>query len=133
MRSSARLLAVFVVPCLISFLAFAGDDGKPASTTTTVSTTDSANAAPAPKPTKSSVVFKPTWTPPAVASDSMRGEGTPAGQLFFGYSYLRLNTSTTPASISENFDFIPGGVAALQGNIKDWFGLKGQVGGYNLH
>src|SRR5262252_4048698 len=105
MRSSARLLAVLVVPCLLSVFAFAGDDGKPASTTPTVSTTDSANPAPAPKPTKTTVAFKPTWNPPPVASDSMRGEGTPAAQLFFGYSYMRLNTSTgSPTHVSENFD-----------------------------
>ena len=130
MQSSARWIAILTLPFLISTLALAGDPAKPAAGTQEASATDSAGTAPAP----------PAAAPAAQAresSSSMRGADTPGGELFFGYSYLRLNTTTgvfvpVPHTVDENFDFIPGGAASLQGNVNNWFGLKGEFGGYSL-
>jgi outer membrane protein OmpA-like peptidoglycan-associated protein len=130
MQSSARWIAILALPFLISTLAFAGDSAKPAASPQEASATDSAGTAPAP----------PAAAPAAQAKESssgMRGPDTPGGELFFGYSYLRLNTTTgvfvpVPRTVDENFDFIPGGAASLQGNVNNWFGLKGEFGGYSL-
>src|SRR5215472_3456697 len=130
MQSSARWVAILALPFLISTLAFAGDAAKPAAGPQEASATDSAGTAPAP-PAAASAQAKDS-------SSSMRSADTPGGELFLGYSYLRLNTTTgvfvpAPHTVDENFDFIPGGAASLQGNVNNWFGLKGEFGGYNLH
>jgi outer membrane protein OmpA-like peptidoglycan-associated protein len=65
----------------------------------------------------------------------MRGENTPGGEVFLGYSYLRFRTTTGVGAtrVDEQFDYIPGGAGALQGNINNWLGLKGEFALYSLH
>jgi outer membrane protein OmpA-like peptidoglycan-associated protein len=131
MQQSARLVAMLLLLSLLTTSAFAGDTAKPAANPQEAAAGENASpTAGAPADPK----------PPAQSSSSpsLRGEDTPAGELFFGYSYLRLNTTTgvfvpVPHTVDENFSFIPGGVGSLQGNVNNWFGLKGEIGGYALH
>jgi len=114
--------------------AFAGDPPKAAANPQETGTSDSAASAAA---NDSAQTPTPAPTPKAHESmtSSRRSENTPGGEIFLGYSYLRLNTNTgTPAgTVSEHFDFIPGGVGALRGNINNWFGLTAEGAGYVLH
>src|SRR5262249_15997567 len=87
MQSSARWIAILALLFLISTLAFAGDSGKAGGNPQEAWASDSAGNAPAPQ----------AAAPAAKATDSsssMRGPDTPGGELFLGYSYLRLNTTT---------------------------------------
>src|SRR5262249_1958271 len=130
MQSSARLIAILVLQSVLSTFAFAGDTAKPAVNPKETGASDGAANAPAPPQT-------PAPTPQPRRSDSStspRGPDTPGGELFVGYSYLRLrsNSKSGLVTVNENFDFIPGGTASLTGNL-NWFGLKADVAGYALH
>src|SRR5262249_23980587 len=131
MQSSARLIAILVLQSLLTTLAFAGDTPKPAANPQETGASDnSTNVAPDPQATPTPApTRRPEPTP------SKRGLDTPGGELFFGYSYVRMSTSTGvgPLVVDETFDFIPGGTASITGNITNWFGLKADLSGYNLH
>src|SRR5262249_28116736 len=121
--------AILVFLCLLTTLAFAGDTGKPAANPQETPTGDSAS------PTSATPAEpKPPALPPA-ASGSLRGPDTPGGEIFIGYSYVRMTTETRigPSTVNEHFEFIPGGSASLTGNINNWFGVTGDFGVYNLH
>lgn len=135
MQSCARAIAIVVLQSLLAALAFAGDANKPATNPPENGATEAAATASDPQPQAT-----PAPTPKAKkssSSDSMRGEETPGGELFLGYSYVRFNTNAaaTPGgpSVSQNFDMIPGGIAQLSGNINRWFGLTADFAGYELH
>jgi outer membrane protein OmpA-like peptidoglycan-associated protein len=142
MQSGARACATIILPFLLAALAFAGDATKPATNPQDTSTSDTAANAASGAPTDPQPQAQPTPTPtPAPkpkkeASTSMRGQNTPAAELFLGYSYIRLNTDTTVppgnVSVSEHFDMIPGGTAQLSANINNWFSLAADVGGYGI-
>jgi outer membrane protein OmpA-like peptidoglycan-associated protein len=135
MQSASRLLAIFAVQCLLSMYAFAGDPPKPAATPQETGTSDSAAPAAATAATDTPQTPAPAPQPKAQKTKdaSHGGENTPRGELFLGYSYLQLRTNTGPVpTVSEHFDFIPGGVGALRGNITKHFGFTGEVGGYIL-
>ena len=110
MQSASRLVVMFAVQCVLSMSAFAGDPPKPAAHPQETGTSDSAASAAA-----NDSAQTPTPAPTPKAHESMmsshRSENTPGGELFLGYSYLRLNTNTGTATgtVSEHFDFIPGG------------------------
>ncbi len=126
MQPSARWIAILVFQFLLTTFSFAGDDPKPATSPQETSASDNTSAATAAQAPN---------TAPKTNHDSMfssgRGQDTPGGEAFFGYSYLRLrtNTGTALGGNDEEFDFIPGGVGALQGNVNNWFGLKAEVSG----
>jgi outer membrane protein OmpA-like peptidoglycan-associated protein len=133
MQSSARVV-VIVLQFLLAALAFAGDAPKPATNPLDVANDGGASgiepqATPTPGPT-------PKATSASSSATSRRGENTPGGEFFLGYSYVRFNTKTAllpgGTTISENFDFIPGGIATLTGNVNNWLGFTADFGGYNL-
>jgi len=131
MQSSARWIAILVLQSVLSTFAFAGDTAKPAVNPQETGASDGAANAPAPSQTPA-----PTTQPArSDSSASPRGPDTPGGELFVGYSYLRLrsNSRSGLVTVNESFDFIPGGTASLTGNLNNWFGLKADVGGYGLH
>src|SRR5262249_51073760 len=128
MRSGARACATIVLPFLLAAFAFAGDANKPATNPHDAASSDSTPTAASGPATEPQATAQPTPAPKSNSSDSSsdrRGPNTPGGELFLGYSYVRLNTDTaiTPGGISvaEHFDMIPGGTAQLTGNINDWF------------
>lgn len=144
MQSGARTCATVVLPFLLWAFAFAGDANKPATNPQEAALIDNAattasGPSTAPQPPAQA---SPTPAPKAnkATSDESsgpRGLNTPGGELFLGYSYVRLNTDTaaTPGgvSVSEHFDMIPGGTAQLTGNINNWFGLSADIAGYGVH
>jgi len=136
MQSASRLIAIFAVQCLLSMYAFAGDPPKPATPPQETGTSNSAATAAAMAATDTPQTPAPAPKPKAeqTQSGSHRSEDTPGGELFLGYSYLRLNTATgQPVTVHENFDFIPGAVGSLRGNITNHFGFTAEGGGYILH
>lgn len=134
MHSIARAAAIVAIQFCFVAWAFAGDAKSSTNQPEVVvdnSSSASTTEAPAQQP-----AAQPTPTPRSQSSsDSMRGENTPAVELFLGYSYVRFNTNTaTPlGSVNEHFDFIPGGVGELSGNVNNWLGLVADFGGYGLH
>jgi outer membrane protein OmpA-like peptidoglycan-associated protein len=138
MRSGARFIAIFAIQCLLALSAFAGDGAKPASNSKENANADGAASATTtalPNPQAA-----PTPAPKAQKADkysstSLRGQGTPGGELFLGFSYVWFNTNTgpKPAKTSESFDFLPGGEGSITGNINNWFGLTAEGSGYELH
>lgn len=131
MQSSARFIAILVLQSLLTTLAFAGDTPKPVANPQETGASD--NAA-----TAATDAQTPTPTPPAKRPDSstsMRGQDTPGGELFFGYSYFRFRPDTRVGSVTvdETFNFIKGGEASLTGNLNNWFGLTADFGGYDLN
>jgi outer membrane protein OmpA-like peptidoglycan-associated protein len=139
MQSGARACATIVLPFLLAAFAFAGDANKPATNPQEALSSDNAATAASGPSTEPQASAQPTPTPKAKSDSSSgpRGENTPAGELFLGYSYVRFNTDTavTPGGISvaEHFDMIPGGTAQLTGNINNWFGLAADIAGYGVH
>ena len=136
MQSGARACATIILPSLLAAFAFAGDATKPATNppdTVSIETAVAASGAP------SSPQAQPTPTPKPKKeyTPSMRGQNTPGGELFLGYSYVRLNTDTAVVpggvSVAEHFDMIPGGTAQLTGNINNWFSLAADIAGYGIH
>jgi outer membrane protein OmpA-like peptidoglycan-associated protein len=132
MQSGARAVALVVLLLLFAASAFAGDADKPATnppdnTTNAAAPSDPPQASPSPAPAQKK----------SASSDPSRSEYTPAGELFLGYSYVRLSTNAAvvPGGPTQNqhFDMIPGGVAQASGNINNWFGLAGDFGIYSLH
>src|SRR5260370_33848102 len=104
MQQSARLVAMLLLLSLLTTSAFAGDTANPA--TNPQETAAGENASPttgAPADPK----------PPAQSSSSssLRGEDTPGGEVFLGYSYVRMSTDTrlipTTTTVNEHFQFIP--------------------------
>src|SRR5262249_20043126 len=134
MRVSARCVPILLLLTLLTTVAFAGDTSKPAAQPQETATGDSATPT-----TAAAAEPQATATPkpqPSVSSgSSLRGPDTPGGEVFLGYSYVRMSTDTVigPTTVNEHFEFIPGGVASLTGNINNWFGLTGEFGFYNLH
>lgn len=135
MRLSARFVAILLLQSLLTAFAFAGDTAKPAANSR--ETAAGENASPATgAPAAPQATPTPRPQPAPSSGSSLRSPDTPAGEVFFGYSYVRMPTETrlTPTStVNEHFQFIPGGSASLTGNINDWFGLTGDVGTYSLH
>jgi outer membrane protein OmpA-like peptidoglycan-associated protein len=139
MQSGARACATIVLPFLLAAFAFAGDANKPATNPQETVTSDNATAASGPS-TQSQPTPQPTPPPAPQAKDEssfgMRGPNTPGGEVFLGYSYIRLNTDTALTrggiSVSEHFDMIPGGTAQITGNVNNWLGLAADFGGYSL-
>jgi outer membrane protein OmpA-like peptidoglycan-associated protein len=135
MRLSARFVAILLLQSLLTAFAFAGDDAKPAAKSRETAAGDSAGAAtePATTPPATNV---PQAQPAASSGSSLRGPDTPGGEVFFGYSYVRMATDTrlTPtATVNEHFQYIPGGSASITGNINNWFGVTGEFGTYSLN
>ena len=133
MRLSARFVAILLLQSLLTAFAFAGDDAKPAATSQETAAGDNAGSTTGATPLATSI---PNLPPQASSSSSLRGPDTPGGEVFFGYSYVRMSTETrlTPsATVNEHFQFIPGGSASLTGNINNWFGLTGEFGTYSLN
>jgi outer membrane protein OmpA-like peptidoglycan-associated protein len=138
MRSGARFIAMFTIHCLLVLSAFAGDGGKPAANPKENAKAD--GAASATTPAQDNPQKAPTPTPKAQKADkytstSMRGQNTPGGELFLGFSYIWFNTNTGPKPLktSESFDFLPGGEGSITGNVNNWFGLTAEGSGYELH
>ena len=137
MRSGTRFIAIFTIQCLLVLSAFAGDGAKPASNSKETANAD--GAASATTTAQPNPQTAPTPAPKAQKSDkyastSMRGQDTPAGELFLGFSYIWFNTNTgpKPAKKSESFDFLPGGEGSITGNINNWFGLTAENLGPNM-
>ncbi|HLW53181.1 MAG TPA: OmpA family protein [Candidatus Angelobacter sp.] len=146
MHLSVRAIVIVVLQFFVAAWAFAGE-AKSATNPPDVSAVSRPDA---PEPAQQPAA-KPTPAPRSQSSSdsSMRGENTPAVEVFLGYSYVRFNADTTvpggglpscPAlafpsgcTFNEHFDFIPGGVAELSGNVNNWLGLVADVGGYGLH
>jgi outer membrane protein OmpA-like peptidoglycan-associated protein len=139
MQSGARACATIILPFLLAALAFAGDATKPATNPQDNVTSDTAASAASGPPTDPQQSPQPTPAPKPKAepTSSMRGQNTPGGELFLGYSYVRFNTDTAVipggVSVSEHFDMIPGGTAQLTGNVNNWFGLAADIAGYGVH
>src|SRR5262245_35371996 len=111
MQSSARFVSILVLQSLLATWAFAGDP-KPAPTSQEAATSETASPSPAPQADpQATPTPKPATIPSSSGHSSMRGPDTPGGELFVGYSYLRMNTNSQvgPFKIDESFDFIPGG------------------------
>lgn len=67
---------------------------------------------------------------PAPKAPSMQGEqGTPAAELFLGYSYFRFNPRVN--GTSQTFDN-HGGTASIAGNVNKWLGLVFDFGYYKV-
>jgi outer membrane protein OmpA-like peptidoglycan-associated protein len=133
MRLSARFVAILLLQSLLTALAFAGDDAKPAAKSQETAAADSAGAATAAPSEPLNVAILP---PQGSSSSSLRGPDTPGGEVFLGYSYVRMSTDTRispTATVNEHFQYIPGGSASLTGNINNWFGLTGEFGTYSLN
>src|SRR5215470_8129444 len=132
MRSGARLIAIIAIQCLLALSAFAGDAAKPAAKENANADSAAGTTTTAPTPQAA-----PTSAPKSdkYASTSMRGQDTPAGELFLGFSYIWFNTNTGPKPLktSESFDFLPGGEGSITGNVNNWFGLTAEGSGYELH
>jgi len=99
MQSGARLLAMFAMQCLLVLSAFAGDGAKPAAKPQENANAD--GAASTTTTAQGSPQTAPTPTPKAQTADkysstSMRGQNTPGGELFLGFSYIWFNTNTGP-------------------------------------
>jgi outer membrane protein OmpA-like peptidoglycan-associated protein/opacity protein-like surface antigen len=135
MQLVARAITMVVLQFLFAALAFAGDP-KPSSGNSQEIAAESSPGSSETPTSAQQPAAQPTPTPSSTSSEgSMRGENTPAIELFLGYSYVRANIdTTTPAgTANEHFDFIPGGVAELSGNVNNWLGLVADFGGYGLH
>jgi outer membrane protein OmpA-like peptidoglycan-associated protein/opacity protein-like surface antigen len=135
MQSVARVIAIAVLQFSFAAMAFGGD-AKPSSGNSQDIAVESNSGSTATENSAQQPEAKPTPAPRSQASsDSMRGENTPKAELFLGYSYVRFNvdTTTTLGTANEHFDFIPGGVAELSGNVNNWLGLVADFGGYGLH
>ena len=136
MQLIARAIAIVVLQFLFAAWAFAGD-AKPSTNPQEIATDASTGSAASSETSAQQPAAKPTPTPRTQSSSdsSMRGENTPAVELFLGYSYVRFNIDTTNAAgtANEHFDFIPGGVGELSGNVNNWLGLVADFGGYKLH
>src|SRR5712691_568645 len=141
MRFSARVLAVMVLFVLVGTTALADDTAKPKdaakkSDAGSASTSATATSEAATKPLPAAFALAPRPKPaPASSSSSMRGENTPAAELFGGYSYLRFTTDNRPivpfptVNIPDRFD-LQGATESITGNFTDWFGLAADFGQY---
>ncbi len=139
MRFSARVLAVMVLFLLAGMTALADDTAKPKDAakkseagSASTSATATSEAATKPQPAASALVPRPRPAP-ASSSSSMRGENTPAAELFGGYSYLRFTTDNRPIipfpTTPDHFD-LQGVTESITGNVNDWFGLAADFGQY---
>src|SRR5215471_4054716 len=145
MRATAPFIATLLLQASLTTLAFAGDDAKPAANPPGTVAGDSARPTTATQGSPAEADFvravvpaepQVTPAPRSSSSSSLRGPDTPGGEVFFGYSYVRMSTSTrlSPAvTVNEHFQFIPGGSASITGNINNWFGVTGDFGTYSLH
>src|SRR5262249_1560443 len=135
MRLSARFVAIVLFQSLLTAFAFAGDDAKSAAKSQETAAADSAGAATA-APSEPLNLAVSNLPPQASGSTSLRGPDTPGGEVFLGYSYVRMSTDTRispTTTVNEHFQYIPGGSASLTGNINNWFGLTGEFGTYSLN
>src|SRR5262245_62073688 len=117
MQSGARAIAIVVLQSLLAALAFAGDANKPATnpnngaSETASASEPQAQATPAPTPKEKK----------EKKSSSAAEENNPRGEVFFGYSYVRFNTSSAlvPGGpvINQEFDMIPGAIGQANINI----------------
>ena len=133
MQLITRAIAVVVLQTLFTAWAFAGDL-KPSASDQNI-TADNNGGSAAAESSAQQPAATPTPAPRNHTSESMRGENTPAAEVFLGYSYVRFNADTTNAlgTFNEHFDFIPGGVGEISGNVNNWLGLVADFGGYALH
>jgi len=129
MRSSMRVFVVAILGFLFSAAAMA-EDSNPAKKDSAA--TNSAAAATTPQPATFDPVMQST------SSSSLRGEDTPALTGFLGFSYAHttinggLRVAPAPATPSFGPFNLFGGTGSIQGNIRDWFGLKADFGGYTF-
>jgi outer membrane protein OmpA-like peptidoglycan-associated protein len=118
---------------MLAALAFAGDANKPATNPPDNGVSEAVAVASEPLPQAT-----PTPAPKAKKSaSSSTDEGRPGGEIFLGYSYVRFNTQTAllpgGATVNQQFDFIPGGIAQANANVNRWFGLTADFAGYGVH
>src|SRR6266404_264225 len=135
MRSSIRVVAVAVLGFFMLTAAFAEDAAKDAAKKGTDSTAVDASTA-------GTTATTPQPAPPAPApqasksSSSARNENTPAAEIFLGYSWVHTNITgglvIGPPPASNGPFNLHGGVGSVTGNLNSWFGLTGEVGGYNF-
>src|SRR5260370_16739888 len=110
MQSGARAVAIVILQFLLAALAFAGDAPKPATNPLDVASEAGASgiepqANPTPGPTPRAASSS------ASSSTSPRGQNTPGGEFFLGYSYVRFNTNTAllpgATTLTQHLPFIP--------------------------
>jgi hypothetical protein len=127
MRSSMRVFVVAILGFLFSAAAMA-EDSSPVKKDSAA--TASATTATTPQPASLDPVVQST------GSSSLRGEDTPAVTGFAGFSFVHTNingglrVAPVPAPPSFGPFNLFGGTGSIQGNIRDWFGLKADFGGY---
>ncbi|HYL92557.1 MAG TPA: PKD domain-containing protein [Alphaproteobacteria bacterium] len=123
MKLWARILLIACMVMSLASLGFAGDAPKVPDTSAAVSATDAA-------------------TPPAVAPADPKAKSTstnavtyPAAEVFAGYSYIRLHTSSpagTPIpTVGPDFN-LNGFNGSIAGNMNRWFGLVADFGAYKV-
>jgi outer membrane protein OmpA-like peptidoglycan-associated protein/opacity protein-like surface antigen len=131
MSFGARVTAAAVLQLAFAASVFAGD-AKPSSDSTPAAAITAAPESPAPPPAAQATPLPQRQA----SSDSMRGPDTPAFELYLGYAYVKSNTKVGIGggqTAQEHFDFIPGGVGEVSGNVNNWLGLVADFGGYGLH
>lgn len=127
MLARVRVIGALTLGMLLVTAACAQDIAKPADTPLLSETSDASAAGfrPANPYFGNSLIVDPA----PKTSASNQGEGTPAVELFGGYSYVRffVNRPTT----QEDFDF-HGGTASISGNVNRWLGLVADFAGYKV-
>ncbi len=128
MRVCSQVVAAGLLWALSITATFAQDPAKGGPNVASENTTLGSDAYRAPNPDFGA--FLPKDSAPKTPSPSMAGEqGTPAAELFAGYSYLRFNPRVS--GTSQTFDN-HGGTASIAGNINNWFGLVADFGFYKV-
>src|SRR5258708_4350830 len=134
MRSRTRVVAVAVLGLFMLTAVFAEDAAKNSKDGTAV-----VDATPATTPATTSQPATPAPDPQATtSSSSSRNENTPAAEVFLGYSWVHTNINGglaigPPPPTNSNGPFnLHGAVGSVTGNLNSWFGLTGEVGGYNF-
>ncbi len=133
MRFSMRVVAVAVLGFFMLTAAFAEDAAKKGTDSTAVDASTAGTPATTPQ------AAPPAPAPQASKSSSTsRNENTPAAEIFLGYSWVHTNINGglkigPPPPTNSNGPFnLHGGVGSVTGNLNSWFGLTGEVGGYNF-
>jgi len=128
MRVCSQVVAAGLLWALSITATFAQDPAKGGPNVASENTTLGSDAYRAPNPDFGA--FLPKDSAPKTPSPSMAGEqGTPAAELFAGYSYLRFNPRVN--GTSQTFDN-HGGTASIAGNINNWFGVVADFGFYKV-
>ena len=122
MRVRSQVVAAALLSALSISAMFAQD---PAKSGPNVSSETNSEAYRAPNPDFGT--FMPqnsTQKSPSMSEE----QGTPAAELFAGYSYLRFNPRINGSQTFDN----QGGTASLAGNVNRWLGLVADFGVYHV-